>query len=131
MKANIFIPMLFMMLSLQGCIGNQGSSKYISIFTERSTIVPNVTVEGTYVSYMGGVTYEMGSSLSWEGLTNCQWITPVQTNPWSIEFKYPMNNYRSFQNIRMRANGLLHIIPKKGSSQPSLYLEVESLVQAY
>jgi hypothetical protein len=131
MKTNIFIPILFMMLSLQGCIGNQGSSKYISIFTERSIIVPNVAVEGTYVSYLGGVTYEGGSSIGWEGLINCQWITPVQTNPWSIELKYPMNNYRFFQNIRMRAIGSLHIIPKIGSSQPSLYLEVESLVRAY
>jgi hypothetical protein len=128
MKPKLLILILFIICHLQGCISNQGSSKYIWIWMDRNTIVPNVVVEGTYE-------FDGGSNLSpaWEGLINCRWITPVETNPQSIEFKYPIgqtgSHIRSLQNKRMRANGSLHIIPQKHGSQPKLYLAVDSLIQ--
>lgn len=114
----------------EGCTSNQGSSKYIWMWTERNTIVQNVAVEGTYVSYLTGSTRE-GQSYRWEGLNNCWRITPVETTPQSIEFKYPTSNNRLLQNKRMRAIGSLFIIPQIGVSHPNLYLAVDSLMQIY
>jgi hypothetical protein len=128
MKPKILFSILFIICNLQGCTSHQGSSKYIWIWTERNTNVPNVVVEGTYE-------YEEGSNLlpPWEGLINCKWVTPVVTNPQSIEFNYPIGQtgtrIRSLQNKRIRAYGSLHIIPQEYVSKPKLYLAVDSLIQ--
>jgi len=129
MKNKLVIPLLFLTICLQGCIGNQESSKGTLIRMEGNKIVPNVIVEGNYMFSAGG-TVE-GPMYFWEGLTYCNWISPIEIGPQSLELKYSTSHGGQPRNKRIRAYGSLHIITPIGALQPNIYLEVDSLKTNY
>ena len=96
---------------------------------EGNKIVPNVIVEGNYMFSAGG-TVE-GPMYFWEGLTYCNWISPIEIGPQSLELKYSTSHGGQPRNKRIRAYGSLHIITPIGALQPNIYLEVDSLKTNY